>query len=154
MNVDVINAFLNSSIHVLKVMASLDATAGKPFLKKDRLATGDVSGIITFSGPLVGSFALSFSSDCILKVASTMLREEISSINHLARDTAGELTNMISGDARKRLESKGLIIRAGIPSIVSGKDHEIGHVLAGPSIAIPFTTAFGPFVADVNIQQK
>lgn len=152
MNVNVINAFVDSSIHVLKVMAFMDATAGKPFLKKDKLAIGDVSGIIVFSGSLVGSLALSFSEPCILKIASTMLGTEISRIDHLVRDTAGELTNMISGDARKRLQSKGLIVKAGIPSMVSGKGHEIIHTLQGPSIVVPFTTACGPFVTDFNIK--
>ncbi len=154
MNVDVINAFLESSIHVLRTMASVEATAGKPYLKKDRLANGDVSGIITFSGDMTGSFALSFSSDCILKIASNMLKEEKIKIDHLTMDAAGELTNMISGDARKRLQGRGFIIKAGIPSILSGENHEISHVLGGPSIAIPFTTDFGALVADFNIQRK
>ena len=154
MNVDVINAFVDGSIHVLKLMAFMDVTAGKPFLKKDRLAIGDVSGIIVFSGSFTGSLALSFSENCIFKIVSNMLGEEVSNIDHLVQDTAGELTNMISGDARKRMEGKGLIVSAGIPSVVVGKNHEISHVLEGPSIIVPFNTEFGAFVADFNIQQK
>ena len=152
MNVDVINAFSDSSIHVLKIMAFMDATAGKPFLKKDTLAIGDVSGIIIFSGSMTGSLALSFSETCILKIVSNMMGEEISSINHMVQDTAAELTNIISGDARKRMQSKGLTVTAGIPSVVSGKGHEIKHTLDGPSIIIPFNTAFGSFTVDVNIR--
>ena len=153
MNVDVINAFLDSSIHVLKTMAFMDATAGKPFLKKDKLAIGDVSGIIVFSGSMQGSLAVSFSDTCILKVASNMLGKEINSIDRLVLDTAGEFTNMISGDARKRMQSKGLIVTAGIPSVISGNCLEIDHILNGPSIIIPFNTAFGSFVVDINIQK-
>ena len=130
----------------------MDATAGKPFLKKDTLAIGDVSGIIIFSGSMTGSLALSFSETCILKIVSNMLGEEISSINHMVQDTAAELTNIISGDARKRMQSKGLTVTAGIPSVVSGKGHEIKHTLDGPSIIIPFNTAFGSFTVDVNIR--
>ncbi len=154
MNVDVINAFSDSSIHVFKIMAFMDVTSEKPFLKKDKLAIGDVSGVIDFSGSLTGSLALSFSEACLLKVLFNMMGEEITGINQRVQDTAGELTNMISGDARKRMQSKGLIVTAGIPSVVSGKGHEIRHVLDGPSIIIPFNTAFGSFVVDVNIQQK
>lgn len=154
MNVDVINAFVDSSIHVLKIMAFMDATAGKPFLKKDKLAIGDVSGIIVFSGSVTGSLALSFSENCIFKIVSNMLGEEICSINPLVQDTAGELTNMISGDARKRMQSKGLTVSAGIPSVVLGKNHEVNHILEGPSIVIPFNTPCGTFAADFNIQQN
>ncbi len=152
MNVDVINAFADSSIHVLKIMAFMDVTAGKPFLKKDKLATGDVSGIIIFSGSMKGSLALSFSESCILKIVSNMLGEEIGGINDMVQDTAAEITNIISGDARKRMQSKGLIVTAGIPTVVSGKGHEIKHALDGPSIIIPFNTAFGQFAVDVNIR--
>jgi len=154
MNIDVINAFVDRSIHVLKVMAFIDATAGKPLLKKDKLAMGDVSGIIAFSGSMTGSLALSFSEACIFKIVSNMIGEDVRTINQLVLDAAGELTNMISGDARKRMQSKGLIVTAGIPSVVSGKNHEIIHTLEGPSIIIPFNTTFGSYVADFNIQQK
>jgi chemotaxis protein CheX len=154
MDVNVVNAFVDSSIHVLKTMAFMDATEGKPFLKKDKLAMGDVSWIVGFSGSMIGSLALSFSEACILKIVYNMLGEEISSINHLVQDTAGELTNMISGDARKRMQNKGIIMVAGIPSIISGNGHEINHTLEGPSVIIPFNTASGPFVVDFNIQQN
>lgn len=153
MNVDVINAFVDGSIHVLKLMAFMDATAGKPFLKKDKKAYGDVSGIIVFSGSLTGSLALSFSEGCIFKIVSNMLGEEVGVIDQLVQDTAGELTNMISGNARKRMEGSGLIVTAGIPAVVSGKDHEICHVLTGPSIVVPFTTECGTFSADFNMLQ-
>jgi chemotaxis protein CheX len=48
MNVIYINAFIEGTINVLKVMASIDATPGKPYLKQDITARGDFSGFITF----------------------------------------------------------------------------------------------------------
>lgn len=154
MNVNVINAFLESSIHVLKVMAFIEATPGKPYLKKDKAALGDVSGIIKFSGSMTGSLAISFSESCIIKIVSNMLKEEINGIHPMIQDAAAELTNMISGDARKRMQGKGLIVSAGIPYVVSGKNHEINHALECPSIIIPFNTASGSFVVDVNIRER
>ncbi|MBN1380483.1 MAG: chemotaxis protein CheX [Deltaproteobacteria bacterium] len=152
MNVIYINAFIESAINVLKVMAFMEAKAGKPYLKNDSVARGDVSGIIAFSGSLTGSLALSFSESCILKIVSNMLGEEIKTINNITKDAAGELTNMISGDARKRLQSQGHLIGANIPAVLSGKGHLIRHVLGGPSIVVPFQTEFGEFVVDVNIK--
>ena len=46
MDVRFINAFLDGTINVLKTMAFVTPRAGKPFLKKDDTAAGDVSGII------------------------------------------------------------------------------------------------------------
>jgi len=56
---------------------------------------------------------------------------------------------MISGDAGKRLEAEGFKITAAIPTVISGKDHEIRHVLGGPSIVIPFEINEGSFVVDM-----
>lgn len=151
MNVIYINAFIEGSINVLKIMASIDAAPGKPSLKQDNTARGGFSGFITFSGSVTGSLALSFSEPCISRIVSNMLGEDQKTTS-MMENAAGELTNMISGDARKRLQSQGLIIHADIPIVLSGNNHLIKHVLDGPSIVIPFKTGFGEFVADVNIK--
>ena len=101
------------------------------------------------TGSARGSLAISFSEKCIVKIVNNMLGEELTEINDEVSDAVGELTNMISGDARKRLETDGFNIIAAIPTVVSGKGHEIKHVLTGPRIVIPFDTDEGPFVVDV-----
>lgn len=155
MDVKYINAFLEGTINVLKTMAMMEPIACKPYLKKGSQAKGDVSGIIGFTGAARGSLAISFSKTSILKIVSNMLDENHSDINGEVRDAVGEITNMISGVARKNLESQGLNVQAAIPTIVSGENHAILHVLGGPSIVIPFQTEAGPFYVDVcmNVQQ-
>jgi len=151
MDVRFINPFLNGTVQVLKTMAFVEPKAGKPFLKKDSLARGDISGIIGLTGAARGSLALSFSESCILKIVSNMLGEEIKTLNGDIKDAVGEITNMVSGAARKELETLGFNITAAIPTVVSGKDHSISHVLGGPSIIIPFEIPQGPFVVDICI---
>jgi len=149
MNVRFINPFLQGTISVLKTMAFVDPIAGTPYLKKDCVARGDISGIIGLTGEAKGSLALSFSESCILRIVSNMLGEEICDMNGDIRDAVGEITNMVSGVARKHLENDGLNITAAIPTVVAGKDHSIIHVMGGPSIIIPFTIDAGSFVVDI-----
>ena len=151
MDVRFINPFLVATIDVLKTMAFVEPRPGKPYLKKDDLAKGDISGIIGFTGAAAGSMALSFSAESILKIVSNMLGEEIKEINGDIKDAVGEITNMVSGAARKNLESIGLSISAAIPTVVAGKGHSISHIMGGPSIIIPFETDHGVFVVDVCI---
>ena len=153
MDVKFVNPFLEGTVSVLKTMAFVEPRAGKPFLKKDNVARGDISGIIGLTGAARGSLALSFSEACILKIVSNMLGEEIGEINGDIKDAVGEITNMVSGVARKNLEVVGLNISAAIPTVVSGKDHSIHHVLGGPSIIIPFETDAGPFVVDICLTE-
>jgi len=83
-----------------------------------------------------------------------MLGEQSSEINAEICDAVGELTNMVSGAARKNLEVAGLTILAALPTVISGKGHKITHVMGGPSIIIPFETAKGNFVVDICIDDK
>jgi len=149
MNVKFINPFLEGTTNVLSTMAFITPRAGKPYLKKDSMAVGDISGIIGLTGAARGSLALSFSQGSIVKIVSNMLGEEITEINGDIKDAVGELTNMISGVARKKLEAEGLNVTAAIPTVVCGANHSIVHVLGGPSIIIPFEIDEGSFVVDI-----
>ncbi|HEU17924.1 MAG TPA: chemotaxis protein CheX [Deltaproteobacteria bacterium] len=149
MNVQFINPFLEGTITVLQTMAFIVPRAGKPYLKKENRAKGDISAIIGITGSVVGSLALSFSETCIIKIVSNMLGEDIKTLNGDIKDAVGEITNMVSGVARQKLEQDGVVLKAAIPTVVTGKSHTISHVLGGPSIIIPFETDDGPFVVDI-----
>jgi chemotaxis protein CheX len=152
MDVKFINPFLEGTISVLKTMAFVEPKPGKPHLKVENIAIGEVSGIIGLTGSARGSLALSFSEQSILKIVNNMLGEKFTEINDDIEDAVGEITNMISGDARKRLEADGLTITAAIPTVVSGKNHTIRHSLGGASIIIPFEITEGSFVVDVCLE--
>ena len=152
MDVKYINPFLNGTLEVLKKMAFMDAVPGKPYLKKEEAASGDVSGIIGITGDAIGSLALSFSEKCICKIVSNMLGEEHHEVTKEILDAVGELTNMVSGASRTQLEKMGMSVHAAIPTVVHGQGHTITHILKSPSLVIPFSTAAGPFFIDVCIQ--
>ena len=149
MKAEFINPFLEATVSVLKTMASLEAIPGKPFLKKESSASGDVSGIVGITGEAEGSLCITFSRGCILYTISRMLGEEQKEINGDVKDAVGELTNMISGDSRRRLQEIGHTFQGSIPSVVSGPGHEVKHITRGPILSIPFGTQGGNFVVEV-----
>lgn len=152
MDVRFINPFLDGTLEVLKTMAGIDAVPAKPALKLDNSAYGDASGIIGLTGEAVGSLAVSFTEKCICRIVTAMLGERHDEIDAGVIDAVGELTNMISGAARTKLEKQGLKVYAAIPTVVYGPGHRITHILKSPSIVIPFSTAHGSFFADVCIR--
>ena len=149
MDVRLINPFLLATIHVLGTMARIEPTPGKPFLKKDGAALGDVSAIIGITGVARGSMALTFSESAIMAIVSNLLGTQATEVNEEVMDAVGELTNMICGDARRRLSEDGISLQGGIPTIVSGKNHSISHINNGPRLAIPFATPHGGFIVEV-----
>ena len=149
MDVRHINPFLAAAVHVLKTMAGIEPKPGKPFLKKNRSALGDVSAIIGITGAARGSMALTFSESCIKAIVSSLIGIEATQIDDDVKDAVGELTNMICGDARGRLGQEGISLQAGIPTIVAGKKHRHNQVKNGPHLAVPFDTDHGSFVVEV-----
>jgi chemotaxis protein CheX len=153
MDVQYINPFITSTIHVIKTMSSVDVSVGKPYLKKDEVARGDVSGIIGLIGDVKGSISVSFSEECILPIVSSMFAETITELNDEVKDAVGELSNMISGQARQKLELIGRNLKAAIPIVIMGKNHTISHITKDKIIAIPFKTANGDFTIEVSFEE-
>ncbi len=147
-DVNVINPFLNAVIDVLSTMANITPVPGKPYIKGSRLAKGDITGIIGITGLNKGTIAVSFSEPCAVSVTSNMLGEEVTDVEVL-RDGIGELTNMISGQARQGLAAHNLKYHASIPMVIIGKGHRIKHITDGPILAIPFTTPYGDLTVEV-----
>lgn len=154
MDVTMINPFIEATMKVLETMASTKAQAEKPYLKKDKTATGDVTGIIGITGEAMGTISVSFSAVCILNIVTKMFGEEMKELNDDIRDAVGELTNMISGQARQKLEAAGRLLKAAIPTVIMGKNHTISHITDGPIIAIPFNTDNGAFVIEICMAGK
>ncbi len=153
MDVKLINPFISATTNVLGTMAFINVQTGKPYLKKNDVAKGDVTGVIGLTGVAHGTISVTFQEKCILKIVSNMFGEEMKELNEEIADAVGELTNMISGQARKELEEAGKIFHAAIPSVITGKNHTIAHYTVGPKIAIPFYTDDGSFTIEVCFER-
>ncbi len=155
LDTEFINPFLTATVHVLKVQAQIEATAGQIYMKKPReVMTGDISGVIgIISDTFDGSVVISFPEKTFLKVISSMLGEEYTKIDQEIVDGAGELTNMIFGQAKIVLNEKGYGIKTAIPSVISGKDHSLSALTKGPVVVVPFTTPHGKFFVEICLSQ-
>ncbi|WP_430462800.1 chemotaxis protein CheX [Thalassolituus sp. LLYu03] len=154
MNVDFINPFVETINNILATMASMSCEYGQPYLKADAHPLGVVTGVIPMSGETVrGSLAISFSAGAIICISTNMLGEEVKEVDDTCRDLTGELTNMLSGGARKLLWEKGYDFEMAKPGILSG-DADVTHDAEGPVIVIPFVTKAGPFFIEVALSNK
>ena len=153
MDVNLINPFIDATLHVLETVASTKVEPRKPFLKKDHVARGDVTGIIGLTGEANGSISVSFTEKSILAIVSRMFGEEMKILDGEIQDAVGEIANMISGKARQKLEELGTSLNAAIPTVIMGKNHCITHITRYPVIAIPFETEQGGFTIEVCFEK-
>ena len=145
MKAALISHFQEATVAVLQTMAAIEVEAGQPCIKTGFTSRGDISAVVGLTGETQGSLSLSFPKDCICHIVSRMFGEPCGDINEEVKDAVGELTNMISGDARRRLEAAGILLSGAIPSVISGPGHEIRHATKEPIISIPFHTGNGDF---------
>lgn len=153
LDTEFINPFLDATLRVLDVQAGINAVAGQIFLKKEQdRFIGDVSGVIGIvSDNFTGSVVISFPEKTFLKIMSAMLSEECTEVNKDIIDGAGEITNMIFGQAKIILNEKGYGIKTAIPSVVTGKDHTLSQYSQSPVVVIPFKSNAGDFFVEICI---
>jgi chemotaxis protein CheX len=154
MNVEFVNPFLDAILNVLNTMAMLEAKPGKPAIKTNQVASGDVTGLIGMTSEQAkGTLAITFSEPVILDITKRMLGEEVTMIDDTVTDMVGEITNMVTGGAKKSLSEKGYRFDMAIPSVVAGKNHIIHHKSRGPVIIVPFNTESGDFFIEICFEE-
>ncbi|MCP4725053.1 MAG: chemotaxis protein CheX, partial [bacterium] len=91
MKIDYINPFNNSVFNAMDTMVGIHVTREKPYLKKDKYTTGDITGIMGMAGKhLAGSVALTFPKKSILQIYEKMIGESASDLDSGVQDMVGE----------------------------------------------------------------
>lgn len=150
MDVELAKPFVKAAMDVIGTMAFITPRAGKPFVKKNSIATGDVTGLVGLTGGegKRGSVSISFQKGCAVAMVKNMLGDDIQDIVQDVKDAVGEITNMISGQARAGLAEKGLVLQGSTPTVIMGDNHSITHIAKSPIMAIPFETDAGNFTIE------
>jgi chemotaxis protein CheX len=148
MNVELAKPFITATISVLSTMAQVTPVAGKPYVKKNNVAQGDVSGLVGVTGDKTGSVSISFTKVCAITIVKNMLGDDIQDLLQDVKDAVGEITNMISGQARAGLAEMGIVLQGSTPTVIMGDNHSISHVTNAPIMAIPFSTPNGDFTIE------
>jgi len=133
-----INPFIVAAQTVFKTMLGISAEMGKPALKTVNRTSGDVTGIMGLVGDKKGTVAISLREKGAKFVYKTLVGEECESISQDVVDAIGEITNIISGQARKEFEKNDINLNAAIPMVIVGKEVEMNFITKIPIISLPF----------------
>jgi chemotaxis protein CheX len=142
--------FVNSVRSVFTTMVGVETTVERPMLKPHPAPSYDVSGIIGFSGAVVGSVVVSFQREAAIRLVESFAGVKLEPETPDFADAIGELANMIAGAAKKDLGSCASITT---PSVVIGHGHHIARLKDVPCLIIPVKTAVGNFAVEVCIKQ-
>lgn len=84
----------------------------------------DVSGIVGLSGDVTGSIVLIMPKTLAIAATEGLIGDSLDSVNGDVVDTVGELTNIIAGGAKSRIELK---VNLSLPTVVTGRHHFVGY---------------------------
>jgi chemotaxis protein CheX len=141
--------FVNSTRQVFQTMVGVETKILTPHLKTEASVSFDVSGIIGFSGDIIGSAVVSFQASAAKKLVAAFAGSEMELDSPDFPDAIGELANMIAGAAKKDLGGAANIT---CPTVLIGAGHHIARLTGVPCVVIPCQTSVGDFAVEVNIK--
>jgi len=153
MKANIINPFLTSVRNVMETMLHVKIEQSIPYAKTNNLASGDISGIISFTEKnCVGAVALSFPKTTALNVYNLFSGEYSDRLGMDVQDAVGEMANMVAGGAKTEFSKHGLTFHLSIPTIVVGQNHSINHMPDTPVIVIPMSLNGNSFNLEVSMK--
>ena len=117
-------------------------------LKKNNCSLFPVSGFIGISGEAIGTIVLSLSHEVARKAAGTMLMMEINETDDDVLDAVGELTNMVAGGAKAKLEAFQL--QMSMPNVLCCDNCRLRFPPNSHPIDIPFSCQWGKLALEIG----
>ena len=141
--VELIVPFIKATHTVFKSMLGTEVRRKDVYIKKGYRMFGEVSGIIGLSGDTTGTCAISLPGPLAIRLVEKLMGEEIEHNfnNVVVRDGVGEFVNMIAGRAKSTLANSQYHFDITLPTLISGKDHEIFHRQGTDCVVVLFETA-------------
>jgi len=136
-------------------MFGIEVQPGTPYLLGEEIKhRWEISGILGLTGDyqgLVGFRLPRLLADKMLEKSGIKTKSE-EERQETVYGMIGELTNIISGNAASAIDHVSIDISP--PVVIFGENHHIAWPKTIPVVAIPFTSANGPFEVDVCFKKK
>lgn len=154
-DVELINPFLVGAVKALEIQANTKVRPQKIHIKTAPAKDIAIAGVISLiTDSFTGSITLCFSQKVFLKIYENMFGEVHETINKEIEDAAGELLNIIYGQAKIELNNKpGYNLKKALPTVLVGEKLSISQQGSSPTVIIPFETDFGTFHIEIETQR-
>ncbi|MEN6459494.1 MAG: chemotaxis protein CheX [Thermoguttaceae bacterium] len=153
MNQDYLDHFVTAAVSTFDAMLNCKLTPRETFAKEGTQPQHEVSGVIGLSSKKArGTVVLSLSQEAALAATGAMLGDQPAEINSDVTDAVGELTNIIAGAAKAKLEH--LALDLSLPMTVVGKQLVLRFPQDAISICIPYGCPWGDVAVEVALVER
>ena len=144
---ELVNPVIRATVSVFSKL--FDITPERQDVKYETISTGlyDVSAEVSFRGQFTnGSLFLGMKMDLLHSLVSKVVPED--AVEEFASDFAGEIINIIAGNAKEYMSSEHMIA-LGAPTVISGKEHVVAVLSQYKVVRINYSCGDKSF--DINI---
>lgn len=114
--------------------------------------SGDVSGIIAMvQDRLEATLTLCLTHETMRDILPQVVGASVKVTHEMAVDAVGEMTNVIFGQIKTKLNRRGYTLKLGLPSVVTGQGHFISQFHRGRYMILPFYLDGQPFQVHVAL---
>jgi chemotaxis protein CheX len=146
-----LDIFVESTRSVLEALGLAPLTVGSVEVGPSHRMDGELMTRIALNGDnTVGNMVVGFERGTALAVAAALLGETQTELNDDVLSVVGEVTNMVCGDAKRRLSEMGIAVGMARPELLTAGTP--APLIAGDGeVAIfPCTSAGGAFYVSVD----
>lgn len=146
------NAYADSIKHLFATMLASTVRVAPPAAHEPRKSRFDVSCVIGVSGEVTGLMVLGMDGLTARKLISRLAGAPMTLEHEDFIDAAGELANLIAGNAKGRFGIDGVSISC--PSVIVNPGHMIFRPSGMRTVVIACESEDGPFSVEVTLQQS
>lgn len=146
--------FCESASQTFETMVYMPIKCGEAVLKNAGLPLGAISGTIGITGEgICGCLSLIFSKKLAQKIFSSMMMmdDDASIEDHELHDAVGELSNMVAGGAKAKLQEEGIDFVIGLPTVVVGEAHHLEPPTKATTYIVPMEVSEETFYMELSV---
>lgn len=153
MKVEYINPFLKASVEVLRMMAQMEFTMGKPYLKTSPFTAENMIIVVGITGEIRGQAVISMSLEMAKTIASAMMMGmPVDEMDEMAKSALSELGNMIMGNSATLLFNQGVNIDITPPTLMMGENMSISSAQM-TTLSVPLNSDNGTITFDISVKE-
>lgn len=143
MNVKFLNPFVEAMYLVLEAEVGIKSPQrGSLSLERSACTANDVTALISIVGEVQGIALYGMREATAINIVSQILGQPFAEFDNLAQSGIGELANVITGHASKRLSEAGYEAKISPPTLILGKGTIIS-TLDFDRVQVPIITDMG-----------
>lgn len=152
MQVELVNAFVQAALAVLRQEVGEDVAAGSMRVRSSTQTSEAVTVMVGVSGDVRGMVLIGMAEHTATEIVARMLAEPCPSFDEMAQSGIAELGNVITGLATRDLEARGLEVTISPPALMVGGPGIIISTVHFRRFVVQVRTAAGDLVLHIAIE--